>query len=245
MSQNAPIGTDGTAIQPELFSHGPSRTRHELEELFNRRRRVRVRITLTRNRVSMLSVEFKSIALIRVRMHERFLDAPPDVIEALDLYLRKRDRAAWRVVVRHAQTIVPAAPAARRTRLRKKGRHYDLGVLYDEVNGEYFSDSLRCRIGWGSRPRAMGRGRRRSIRYGSFRDEDQSIRIHPSLDDACVPPEFIRYIVYHEMLHAVVPSEERNGRHLHHPPAFRRLEARYPDIARMRRLCKELIPVLA
>lgn len=232
------------AIQPELFPRGPSRTLHEVEARFNRRRRIRVRITLTRNRVSMLSIEFKPTRMICLRMHERFLDAPAKVLDALDRYLRTRDGEAWRVVFCYAQTIEPPRSSVPRTRLRKKGRHYDLGVLYDEVNRNYFDGSVRCRIGWAREARAGSRGHRRSIRYGSFRDEDRSIRIHPALDDGRIPREFVMYIVYHEMLHAVVPSEERNGRCLHHPPAFRRLEERYADIARMRRLCRDLIPVL-
>ena len=36
---------------------------------------------------------------------------------------------------------------------------------------------------------------------GSFAVEDRIIRIHPALDQDCVPDYFVAWIVFHEMLH--------------------------------------------
>ena len=85
--------------------------------------------------------------------------------------------------------------------LKTRGEVYDLKVLFDAVNTEFFSGQVRCRIGWG-RDRTPGRRSRRSksIRYGSWSPSTQTIRIHPRLDDARVPAEFMRYIVFHEMM---------------------------------------------
>ena len=75
--------------------------------------------------------------------------------------------------------------------------------------------------------------RRRSIRFGSYTPVDELIRIHPYLDQAFVPEFFVRYIVFHEMLHAHMGIEETpNGRRRIHPPAFRRREEEYGDYDR-------------
>lgn len=49
---------------------------------------------------------------------------------------------------------------------------------------------------------------------------------------------FIRYVIFHEMLHDVVPSEKQGRRTLHHPPNFKKLEQQYPDYPRMKQLSK-------
>ena len=51
----------------------------------------------------------------------------------------------------------------------------------------------------------------------------------------------MEYIVFHELLHGVVPPVQRHGRTLHHPPAYRRAEQAYPDLARMKRMSRELL----
>jgi hypothetical protein len=52
----------------------------------------------------------------------------------------------------------------------------------------------------------------------------QEIRIHPALDKPDVPRFFVAFIVFHEMLHQLFPSERDAGRHVHHPRAFRARE---------------------
>src|SRR5690606_9202221 len=106
----------------------------------------------------------------------------------------------------------------------------DLQQLYDEVNRTEFEGAVDCGITWGRLPT---RRRRRSIRFGSYSPKEHLIRIHPYLDQAFVPAFFVRYIVFHEMLHAVMGIEELpSGRRAIHPPAFKRREEQYPDFAR-------------
>jgi hypothetical protein len=59
-----------------------------------------------------------------------------------------------------------------------------------------------------------------------------------------VPEEFVRYIIFHEMLHAVVPSVRRNGQRRDHHATFRVLERRFPGLARMKKLSAELLDML-
>jgi predicted metal-dependent hydrolase len=44
-----------------------------------------------------------------------------------------------------------------------------------------------------------------------------------------VPEWFVRYIVYHEMLHIKHPARIINGRRVHHTKAFLAEEQRFPD----------------
>jgi predicted SprT family Zn-dependent metalloprotease len=58
------------------------------------------------------------------------------------------------------------------------------------------------------------------------------IRLHPALDQAFVPRFFVEFIVYHELLHHVIPAVEVNGRYYVHTKMFRqreRLFRRYPE----------------
>lgn len=215
----------------------------DIEARLQRGHRVAVSVRPHRNRASMLSVTFPPGA-VRVRLHEAFLAAPEAVLDALDRYLRTRDRAAWRQLARFARGIpVRPAPAPRAPCMVSRGVHHDLAAIRDEVNLTFFQGRVACGITWGQHGQRRGR-RRRSIRYGSYDREVNLVRIHPALDSATVPHVFVRYIVFHEMLHAVVPPEIRGGRTFHHPPAFRRAERTYPDFPAMKKLAATLLQKL-
>ncbi len=208
--------------------------------------RCRVDLVPTRNRVSMICVMFAGEHHARIRLHEQFLAAPAAVHAALATYLRSRRRQAWTVVAEFARSIRVAetpCPSSAAPRLATRGRVHDLREIAAEVNGTFFGGQIRCRVGWG-RPRARTARRRtrsRSIRYGSWSASTRTARIHPLLDDSRVPRDFVAYIVFHEMLHAAIPGEHVAGRRMDHGPAFCRQEARYPDIARMRKLARDLL----
>ena len=79
----------------------------------------------------------------------------------------------------------------------------------------------------------MTRRRRRSIRFGSYSPGPRLIRIHPLLDQDFVPRYFVRYIVFHEMLHAHLGLvESPSGRTLSHTHEFNQIERAYPDFHR-------------
>lgn len=211
--------------------------------------RCRVELIPTRNRVSMISVVFPGDGHARIRLHEQFLEAPLAVRDALAAYLRTRRRSEWVPVAEYARRIhIPAADRATLAvrRLPTRGSVHDLREIATAVNARFFNGGIRCQTGWGTRRTRdhRRRARSRSIRYGSWSAATRTVRINPLLDDARVPRDFVAYIVFHEMLHAVVPGEHVTGRRMDHGPSFRKLEGSYPDIARMRRMAKDLLPVL-
>jgi hypothetical protein len=224
--------------QMELFVGKAGRSPDELRAAIAAHTRGPVQLTITRNRVMLASVRFEG-QTARVRLHEAFLGASEAVVRAVGEYVESRSRRAWQVVGAYVRTIAPA-PRAAPIRLHTCGSVYDLQALRDRVNRQYFSGRLRCPIGWGRSAQRRGRSRSRSIRFGCYVRAHNLVRINPLLDDARVPAAFVEYIVFHEMLHAAVPSEA-GRRWKHHTPAFRRLERQFPDLPHMQKLAGDLV----
>src|SRR3954471_1184726 len=125
-------------------------------------------------------------------------------------------------------------PMQRQLNLRHEGRHFDLQRIFDKLNHRYFRGRLR-----GSEVKWCRRRRQRPKEYfifGTIQEEDRVIRINPALDQPFVPTWFLRYILYHEMLHAVVPDEVRsNGQRCVHTEKFYERERKFPRYRSARR----------
>jgi len=190
----------------------------------------RVRLVVHDNRSTMVSFR-RDGGYLHYRVHHMFLDAPQEVVHALAAFAgpgrmaaRRRD-AGGRIdayVRDHRGRIGAPRPA----RLTAQGRVHDLQAIFDRLNAEHFGGTVEARIGWGPN---RGLGRRRTIKTGVYVQDSRTIRIHPALDRAEVPEPYVAAVVFHEMLHQVVPALERNGRRVVHGPEFRRRERAYPD----------------
>ena len=86
-------------------------------------------------------------------------------------------------------------------------------------------------ITWG-RKSTRHAAKRTSIKLGSYSATERLIRIHPVLDQRWVPRYFVQYIVYHELLHHLVPEARVAGRTLLHPPEFLRREREFQQFSR-------------
>lgn len=188
-----------------------------------------VRLTVTDNRRTMVSGGRKD-GRLDLRLHRMFLDAPENVIGALHGYLARRDRRAGRVIdafidakrstIRHRQ---------RRISIRTKGAHHDLGLMFAAIEQQYFAGELEgVRITWGRR---STRAKQRSIRLGTYTLAEQLIRVHPVLDNDWVPAFYVEAVIFHEMLHHVLPPERGAKRTSFHTPEFRRRERLFPGHA--------------
>lgn len=106
------------------------------------------------------------------------------------------------------------------------GSVFDLQKIYQDLNIRFFDEKLRLTIGW------FGRERSKAVRkavLGSYHEEEKAIRIHRSLDRKDIPLFFIEYLVYHEMVHSVVPREySLSGRTIFHGKKFKEYEKRFP-----------------
>jgi hypothetical protein len=178
-------------------------------------------LTLTDNRYSMVAVR-RAPSGYRVRIHRMFARIEPRIVRALARYVVHNDRRASSVlgeyIERNKHIIKQQPRRPRQITIRTAGRHFDLQAIFDRLNGEYFGGRIDARITWG--PSFKQRRRRRSIKMGSFSVEDRIIRIHPSLDQAGVPPYFVAWIVFHEMLHGKHEVTRVGGRRCFHTREF-------------------------
>lgn len=187
---------------------------------------VKVQLSVHDNRSTMISFR-RQAPVLKVRVHHMFLDAPSPVIDALADYTGRGRRAAGQVLddfislQQERIRAMPRTPAA----LESRGQCFDLQEVFDGLNRELFAGALRARIGWG---RQTSRRRRKSIRLGVYDHKAREIRLHPALDRPDVPRFFVEYIVFHEMLHQLFPSDRPDGRNVHHPRAFRERERSFP-----------------
>src|SRR5215475_2170608 len=112
-----------------------------------------------------------------------------------------------------------ARPIQRQFGFRSEGKYFDLQEIFDRLNAKYFNNALkRYKITWGRRRKLPPR---EYFIFGTIQEQDRVIRIHPLLDRSFVPGWFLEYVVYHEMLHSMVPDEyDDNGRRLVHHEKF-------------------------
>jgi len=201
-----------------------------------------VALTFTDNSRTMLSAR-QDRDVAHVRLHHMFVDADETTVRAVARYLTDRHEASsgqlQRFIRMHGDRIRPRPePAPPRAPLERQlgeaaapepvGRHHDLHAILVLLNHEYFEQPVEAAIGWARMARGQGRAhRRRSIKLGSYRARSPLIRVHPVLDAAWVPAFFVEYIVYHEMLHHVVPMPVRRGRRRLHGPEFRARERQF------------------
>lgn len=190
-------------------------------------------LAVTDNRRTMISTR-RVGGVLRVRLHHMFLDADDGTVRALGRFLDRRDPRAHDAVrayvERHGAQI---RRTRRRPTLRTAGRVHDLAEILATVARDHFDGPVDVGISWGRHgtpPR--GRRRRRSIRLGTYTAEEQLVRVHPVLDRPWVPRFFVAFIVFHEVLHHVIPARVVDGRNVFHPPEFRERERRHPDYAR-------------
>jgi hypothetical protein len=170
-------------------------------------------LSITDNRHSIISHAVKA-GVLHARIHHMFLDAPPYVVSALVRYVARDDRAASQVVGQYIEAS-GARLARRRPRaipLHAKGKHHDLLTIFNELNERYFEGGCHALITWGRRTRRTARKPRLAIKLGSYSSLERLIRIHPVLDRSWVPRYFVAYVVYHEMLHHMIPSARGNAR---------------------------------
>ncbi len=128
----------------------------------------------------------------------------------------------------------PKLPIQRHLNLQHEGKYFDLRAIFDQLNGRYFRNRLRdYTVVWGRRRKQRPK---EYFVFGTIQEEDRVIRINPWLDQPFVPRWFIKYVMYHEMLHAFVPDEiGPDGRRRVHTDEFYRRERQFRGYQRARR----------
>lgn len=204
-------------------------------------------LKINNNKSTLLSViRPRDGSAPRFSVHQMFLDAPEPIVHALAQYVRNATPACQALLrgymnawsdEQDANAPSGAAsaerPSPRVIQLRSRGITYDLHRLACEVNEEFFRGEAHVNITWSRGARESREGRRRHILFGSYEKAHSLIRIHPALDSPDVPEFFVKFVIFHEMLHHVLDVKPQpGGRRCIHTPQFRDLERRHPDYKR-------------
>ncbi|MDK9700100.1 MAG: hypothetical protein OEM52_08145 [bacterium] len=174
--------------------------------------------------------------VMMLRLHRRFIDAPDPVREALLTWLKGPRRKAPKLVQQFIHELSTlAATEQRRLPLRSDlptyGKHYDLTAKFQEVNNRFFSGACRVAIGWGKQVRKHAKSRN----LGSYSAAYHRIAIHPLLDDPKIPEFVVKFVIFHELLHALQSPSIR----IYHDNEFREAERSHPDYERVKQWEKE------
>ncbi len=216
---------------PQIFVHEGAR--QALERRFESALGQAVRLAVTDNLYRMVSCA-KERGIPRVRVHMMFLDAPERVLEALVAFVADGDRESSQTIGDFIEANGNRIKPKRRVTvpLRPRGQVHDLLQLKERLDARYFDGSTDdVMITWGRRT-APQRRARRSIKLGSYSSAERLIRIHPVLDNRWVPRYFVEYIVFHELLHHVVPAEKRHDRLILHSAGFLEREREFRQYER-------------
>jgi hypothetical protein len=213
-------------IGPQIFVHEGAR--QALERRFEAASNGPVQLAVTDNRRRMVT-HTRARGTLRVRAHMMFLGAPERVLDALVRYVVHHDRHASQIVGDFIDANNHRIRASRPVPgpLRMRGRVHDLYAILAEVSATYFGGVVAdVLITWGRRTQPRGK-KRAAIKLGSYSAIERLIRIHPALDNEWVPRYFVSYIVFHELLHHLIPAVRVNGRAALHSRDFLRKEREF------------------
>jgi len=194
------------------------------QEMLRKHCKMRVDLQLTQNRSIMLNVLERKPWYVRLSMHKMFLDAPESVVKAIAGYVKGRrdDKLVLRTYI---QENIERAKRCKRvcpSKLVQKGDVYHLDVLYDLINEKYFEKKLDLDITWYGQRTHRSRSR---VTFGLYQESARLVKIHRMMDAPFFPSYFVEFVVYHEMVHAVVPGQrDERGRFCVHNKEFKARE---------------------
>jgi hypothetical protein len=212
---------------PQIFVHEGARQALERRLFASFRGPVQLAVTDNRHRMVTRS---QMRGVLSVRVHMMFLGAPERIAEALVRYIIHGDRDASVEIGEFIAANSHRIRAERRASgpIRSRGRVHDLEAILRDVNDRYFGSSVTdLLVSWGRRSRPRAERKRSSIKLGSYSAAERLIRVHPVLDKEWVPRYFVSYIVYHELLHHLIPAVRMSGRAVLHPAEFLRREQEF------------------
>ncbi len=125
----------------------------------------------------------------------------------------------------------------RTIKLRPHGNYHNLELIYGRINERYFEGRLDLKISWFGKP--VSKAKRRLV-LGSYHQQKGLIRINRVLDHDHIPDHFVSFIIYHEMLHHVLPPLKRGKRRIHHAE-FSAREKQFQDYAQASAFRKSFI----
>lgn len=202
-----------------------------------------LKIQFHRNTSTMASLSRRGHGLT-LRLHDLFTKAPLPVLDAVvQAFFTRRARDTRRqlqarildFVEKNRDMTLSAALA--QCLASPRGRAYDLDQVRGAICARFLPNCPRVRIGWSQRVTPSLMGKWIAMPNGL----PNVVMINRLLDSLEVPLYYLRYIVFHELLHEVIPIRREHGRWVHHPAEFRRRERQFPYFERALRWERENI----
>ena len=238
-NQTAPSAAATEGDRESLFAL-PSQARPlaaaNWERLLSSALGLTLRVRYTRSRRQVVRLESGAFGHTRtLKLHFLFAHAPAAVQAELIDWVRhpRRRRAASAMDAWLENQLAQLSAPVRRQDLQSKGLVHDLETIQAEVIAKHLESAFQAqahskpRITW---TRAARSRTRHSLRLGCFDRATNLIRVHWVLDREWVPMFFVEYVVFHELLHALLGEEA--GPHRHHGARFRAQERTWPELER-------------
>lgn len=183
---------------------------------------------------------------LHVSLADSLKHAPPQITEAIAYILLckiYRKRIPESALEAYHEYMNSGETRDRLSRVRRErgtkrmdpaqGNHFDLGEIFNELNGTFFEDGLRVpAIGWSKT--ASNRV------LGHYDPTHHAIVISRFLDRPEAGYDLVRYVMYHEMLHIKHPIEYDGPRRVIHSRAFKEDERRYPQFTALKEKLRDL-----
>lgn len=187
----------------------------------------KIQLKINNNRSTMLSVRWESDCT-KVSLHKMFLQAPPNIMDDLACYLRSKNSTMSphiKLFIDDNLRKLDYSHLVNEEKLSTQGSVYNLQHIFNEINNQYFKGKLPLRITWYGKPQQRNRTR---VTFGLYCDPLKLVKINRILDNSVVPEYVIWYVVYHEMLHYVIPSyRDSNGLNRIHSKEFKEMEKKF------------------
>jgi hypothetical protein len=172
---------------------------------------------------------------IRIKVSRYFINAPVTVLEILAIILLAKvyrikvdPEMKKRYNVYALQLRRQLAPVKKRSlfHYNAQGSYFNLEETFHEINSIYFNSQVIVKhLGW---------SKHNSYRRLGFYDHNRGLLVISKIfDSEKVPPEVIKYLLYHEMLHVVIPVEETKLRRQIHTAKFRKMERQFPNFQKI------------
>lgn len=172
-----------------------------------------------------------------VRISDHLNDAPDAALRGLfgillcraeslpESRVDARDRAAY-----HDALDQDAVAERRGNSRRMRGRKaIDPVGTHRSLLESYLRVTMQMDLDMPSAPRLSWSPSRSTRRFGHQDTDHDCIVISRALDDLKVPEFVLDYVVYHELLHILIPPRRGSGgRRMVHPKEFKQAEAQFP-----------------
>jgi hypothetical protein len=118
----------------------------------------------------------------------------------------------------------------------KAGIHHNLNELFSELNSQYFENSLAIPVEWSGSGITSSRS---VVRLGYYSPRKKLIKISRILDYPHVPKFFVSFILYHEILHHILPPYRIGLKRKIHHSEFKQKEREFQEYEQSQAFLKD------